>query len=501
MANKEAQVILRHLFIALAFASVAALSGCPDEEITTTPGAFTVPDDYDFTSNFVDGESSVAYSGQTARQVLIADLNSRISGLTEAVDGPNWSLATAADVYSYLDYFVSFDSDSNGADAIALSTTPAVATEHQSYASISSGKDLVGKLAGNDDKTDHKDWDGGGFAGWSDATIATNGGSITSPQGLLEAFLHTLASRAVARADGTLDTSPDGATLPVHVTPEGLDLKQLTQKFLLMAVNYSQACDDYMDSDVDGKGLLASNEQVEGKPYSALEHQWDEGFGYFGAARNYGDYSDAEIAGSGGREDWWGYNDSDGDGAISLTSEFNFGASTNAAKRDLGAADSSAPTDFTKDAWDGFRQGRAIIAAAKGQPLTADQMVQLEAARDKALDAYEGAIAATALHYINDTLADIASIGGGFDFLDYAKHWSELKGFSIGLQFNPRSKLTDAQFSEFHQLIGDRPVDPTADAADIEAYVADLVAARDILMTAYAFPADLKGDDAGAGGW
>ncbi len=479
------------------------LTSCGDDRGSSTAGAgsVTAPAIYTFESSFAPDESSVSYSGQTARQMLIGDLSARIGGLTAAVDGPDWAFDSAEEVYGYLDYFVNFDSDSDGADAIALTTTPPVLTVHSTYAGISSGKNLSAKLAGNDDATDHRDWDGGDFTGWSDASIASNGGTITSPAGLLEAFLRTLAARTAARADGVVDAAPSGAPLPVHVTPEGLDLQQLTQKLLLMAVNYSQGTDDYLDSDRDGKGLLAGQERDGDRPYTKLEHAWDEAWGYFGGARDYALYSDDELAREGGRDDWQGYHDTDGDGAISLTAEYNFGASTNAAKRDRGAAGSTAPTDFTADAWRAFATGRAIIASAAGAPLSPEQLAALEAQRDRAVVAWEGAIAATCVHSINAVLADISSFGGSYSFIDYARRWSELKGLSIGLQFNPRSRLSDAQHAEIQQAIGDRPIHPSAADADVDAYKSALRSARDVFMTAYGFPLDLKGDDDGAGGW
>ena len=61
------------------------------------------------------------------------------------------------------------------------------------------------------------------------------------------------------------------------------------------------------------------------------------------AARNFSDYTDDEIAGKGGRDNFR-FNDADGDGQIDLT-EFNFGNSVNAAKRDRKGSGS----DFTAD--------------------------------------------------------------------------------------------------------------------------------------------------------
>ncbi|MFW6053623.1 MAG: DUF4856 domain-containing protein, partial [Persicimonas sp.] len=228
---------------------------------------------------------------------------------------------------------------------------------------------------------------------------------------------------------------------------------------------------------------------------------WDEGFGYFGAARDYLAYTDEEIAGKGGRDGWSsGYYDTDEDGAINLNAEFNFGHSTNAAKRDLGAS-GDASTDLTAEAMEAFLTGRAIITAADGD-LDDEQLAQLTEQRDIALLAWEKAIAATGVHYINDTLQVMGDFGSDdYDFATHAKVWSELKGFTLGLQFNPHSPIADSDFEQFQTLVGDAPVLADADESDIDQYKADLVEARQILADAYGFAEANLGDDNGENGW
>ena len=70
-------------------------------------------------------------------------------------------------------------------------------------------------------------------------------------------------------------------------------------------------------------------------------------------------------------------------------------------------------------------------------------MLELQGFRDTALMAWEKSIAATAVHYVNDTLGDYENFGtDSFELRsDLAKHWSELKGFVVSLQFNRRSPL------------------------------------------------------------
>jgi hypothetical protein len=260
----------------------------------------------------------------------------------------------------------------------------------------------------------------------------------------------------------------------------------------LGAITFQQGADDYLDDDVSGKGLMADHSApVDGKAYTALEHAWDEGFGYFGAAINYSAYTDAEIKAGDSL-------DIDGDALVDLKTEKNWGHSVNAAKRDVGAV---VATDFTSDAWAGFYDGRKLIDSIDGE-LSADEMTELQGHRNKAITAWENAVAATVIHYINDTLQDMNKFGtSDYSFSTHAKHWGELKGFALGLQFNPRSPMSDADFATFHGLVGDAPVLSTASQSDIDAYIADLVSARTLMGTAYSFDTDNLGDGAGENGW
>ncbi|MBH24190.1 MAG: DUF4856 domain-containing protein [Myxococcales bacterium] len=451
---------------------------------------------YNFESRFEAGANSVSYDGQTARHVLLVDLKSYVGGLGDSIDRGDFMPADG-DVVAALDFYFRFDSDAYGEEAHLVSTEPGALQE--TYNDVSTGKDLVGKLAGNDTSTDHVDWSTE-FSGWSDESIAAYGGSIDSPEGLALAFFETLEENAIGRSDGVVRSGPDGEQLPVYVTDAGQDLNQLIQKFLTVAIAFHQGTDDYLDDDVDGKGLKADHAAaVEGKPYTALEHAWDEGFGYFGAARDYAAYTDDEIAAAGGRDEYAsGYHDTNGDGAIDLLSEYNFGHAVNAAKRDRG---SNAATDMTAQAFEAFRAGRALLAATDG-PLDAAQVTELEGYRDQAVLAWEEAIAATVVHYINDTLQEMEKFGtDDYSFAEHAKVWSEMKGFALGFQFNPRSPVSDEDFTALHALLRDAPVLSDADSAEIDAYRSDLVAARDILRDAYGFDSSNMGDDKGEGGW
>ncbi len=424
-----------------------------------------------------------------------------IGGISARIDAGTFTPGTEAEVLATLDYYYRFDGASNGDDRFALATTPPALQE--TWNDLAPNKPLRDKLAGNDTVTDHVDWSTA-FRGWSDPAIAAPGGATTSPEGLLTAFFATLAAQAVEQANGmerVAAADPSGAPLPAHLTESGLDLEELVQKLLLGAVSFSQGADDYLDSDVAGKGLRSPNTRDGDAPYTVLEHAWDEGFGYWGGAHDLGDYSAEELGGEGGRAGYAsGYHDTDGDGRIDLTREANCGAAVYAGKRDHGSV-TAARTDFSGEAFDAFKRGRALIAAA-GETLTDEEFAALVVERDRIVGAWERALAASAVHYLNEVLVDMRRFDAPeYVFADHAAHWSELKGLALGFQFNPRSPLDGARFAQLHTLLGDAPVLATATPAERDGYRTKLLEARALLGAAYGFDAANLGADDGTGGW
>ena len=463
-------------------------------------GASTVPSTYSFER---EGATSVAYTGQTTRQTLVSDVIDLMRTISaEVLGGNNLAAYDTADDVNAL--FLALYEEGGLADTnrdLPNLVQDGDTMLQQVYGDLN-GANLKDKLAGNDDVTDHRDWDGDmdddddatnqtpAFVGWDASNLivddAGNNGPVATPEELLLALFWTF-SHQVSRAAATSDFPIDAET-PLYLTPEGLDLVQLTQKFLLGAVNFSQGVDDYLDDDVDDKGLRADNTELASEAnYTALEHFFDEAYGYWGAARDYSAYTDEEIAARGGRADYEnGYFDTNADGSIDLESEYNFSASVNAAKRDLGS-DPSSPTDFTAEADLAWRTGRMLITSAyeTGTPLDTDA---LAAARDTIALTWEKAIAATAIHYVNDVLGDMSAIDeDSYSFADHAKHWGELKGFALSFQFNPDSPM-EADFAELHALIGDTPVgaSPTNPVNDT-GYREALLAARALMGDAYDF--------------
>lgn len=434
-------------------------------------------DYYDFESKIDDTKSAVSYSGQVARQILINDLSKFIGAqLSKVADFGSFTDRDAV-MDSLNSYFDVADYSVASERPILTTTTPGA---QLTLADISSSsKNLVGKIAGEDVKGQHKDWSTE-FEGWGIK-------GSTTPKQLVRTFFGMLADNAQDQIDGTVRTDPFGNPITnISLTTDGHDLKQLIQKFLTMSVSFSQGVDDYLDDDEPGKGLLSSHSFPNtDDPFTDLEHQFDEGFGYFGAARDYLDYSDDETAGKSGRDDWQGYHDTDADGSIDFNSEYNFGHSTNAAKRDRSATG----IDLTKDAMTAFLKGRKLLNDTAGNALSQAETDELYGYRDTAVLAWEKAIAATVVHYINDVDDDLAKIATGeFSYADLTKHWSEMKGFALGLQFNEDSPLNDADFAMVHTMFGDMPVLIGVD--EVAAYRADLMTARDLMQAAYEFSAE-----------
>ena len=447
-------------------------------------------------------DDGVSYTGQTARLVLQQKLTDFMVDIVEQ-EGESTAIYEGMRFYMTGEGadFTDHGFTTKGGDPVIPGPT---------YGDISSGKNLNGKIAGgslagtgetgkliNDE-----------FFGWKSGL-----GSNAKPIDLVDSWMKLFAAEASDGQDPVI-TIADGSQVNIAspmISKEGVHYRQLIQKFLSVAVNFSQGTNDYLLTDFGS--VLGPYKD---KNYSTAAHKFDEGFGYYGASRDINDYTDDEAAGKGGRAEYGkGYYDSNGDGLIDLRSEFVFGHAQNCAKRDrLKDAEGNPYTDFSKEAMDAFMIGRRILQnAEEAGELTEAANNALQAQIKIAAQTWEKCIAATVVHYINDVSNDMAEFSNGAfadrgNFVNLAKHWGEMKGFALGLQFSALSPFRDGStgksvtdLKRALDLMGDAPVMPdgsqngqptSAASADdaVANYLLDLKEARTILSEAYGFNPD-----------
>ncbi len=405
--------------------------GCEDEEATdndTDTMTMETPTEFVFESRFEEhaGESSVSYSGQVVRNLLVNDIKSLIAS---NVGGGN-----TATINSMM---------ANDDPNLAIYTGSGLNTVQTKYHDISTSQ-LNDRLAA--------------------VTSYTDPGYGANAQDMITGW--------VAESEG------------YSVRPGGLDLGQMTQKVMWGAIAYWQGTSKYMSKIPTDDNTMSDD----GDPYTAMEHHWDESFGYFGAARDYNTgYSDDTDR----KTD--PYNDSNGDGLIDFKTEYNMGWAVTAAKRDLvdGVA---VDYDFTKTIFDAYLEGRTLIY---NQAPLDEILVQ----RDIILNTWEKVVAAVSIHYINDTMSDLeALISAGDsnlawdnlpesgDGYKYNIHWAEMRAYAHGLIYNDFKLISDADIATVLGYMGTAPAyNVGSDFSAMQTLHDNLALAKPILQAAYVF--------------
>ena len=405
--------------------------GCEDEEATdndTDTITMETPTEFVFESRFEEhaGESSVSYSGQVVRNLLVNDIKSLIAS---NVGGGN-----TATINSMM---------ANDDPNLAIYTGSGLNTVQTKYHDISTSQ-LNDRLAA--------------------VTSYTDPGYGANAQDMITGW--------VAESEG------------YSVRPGGLDLGQMTQKVMWGAIAYWQGTSKYMSKIPNDDNTMSDD----GDPYTAMEHHWDESFGYFGAARDYNTgYSDDTDR----KTD--PYNDSNGDGLIDFKTEYNMGWAVTAAKRDL-VDGVSVDYDFTKTIFDAYLEGRTLIY---NQAPLDEILVQ----RDIILNTWEKVVAAVSIHYINDTMSDLeALISAGDsnlawdnlpesgDGYKYNIHWAEMRAYAHGLIYNDFKLISDADIATVLGYMGTAPAyNDGSDFSAMQTLHDNLALAKPILQAAYGF--------------
>lgn len=431
-------------------------------------------------------ESTVSYSGQIARHVIMDEIKQAIGNVTSQ-DMTQLEIAKR--------FYFGGESQAD-IDEFFITTAKSPNTIQKTIGAISTGKNLSEKIAGgfpegNLRKGESARLINDEFFGWEGLA------ADDKPDEFVNYLFDQIEALIVEENLPTVPVDGEASGVAIakrFVSAEGVDYQQLVQKFLLMSVGFSQGTNDYLAPGRDFTtelGILVKD----GVPnlYSEGEHHFDEGFGYFGGARDSLNLTKDQIKAL--------HNDSNEDGMIDLNSEYNYGQSVNCAKRERGN------NNFTERAMRGFIDGRGIVAkmTAEKDSLTDTQKEMYKADLANAISAaaiaWEECIAATVIHYINVLTDDdmsqyvdgqFASIG---NFYDVAKHWSEMKGFALGLQFSPYSPFRAddrslAQLKDILQKMGTAPVLANDTADNIAQYTMDLMDVRAVLKDIYDFSQD-----------
>ena len=413
--------------LSLIMISMFIYTGCEDDHDHDDDDKvvkITEPATYTFNSRFADGVSSVSYSGQVVRNLLINDIKTQM-GTDAGTKNPATLVSMMAN---------------DNADRAILSAS-GMTTVQTKYHDISTSH-LNDRLTA--------------VASYTIPGYDANAGA------LVNGWVQETVANGKTRATG-------------------IRLDQMTQKTLWGAISYWQATSKYMSKIPGDDNTVA----VEGKSYTAMEHHWDESFGYFGAALDYNTgYTDDNDRKSSP------YFDSNSDGKIDLKTEYNVGWAVTAAKRDL-CTGCDAGLDFTKTIFDAYIKGRTMI-------VNQEPLAQILEQRDLIMTTWEKVVAAVTIHYINDVIDDIDAIIAAGDATvtpassataDYENHWGEMRGYANGLLYNDFKKIATDNLNRLYVVMGTVPVYPTGGSfAAMQTYQGQLKGeAKAILKASYGF--------------
>ena len=407
--------------------SLFIYTGCEDDhdhEEENKVVKIQEPTTYTFNSRFSEGVSSVSYSGQVVRNLLINDIKTQM-GTDAGTKNPATLVSMMAN---------------DNADRAILSAS-GMTTVQTKYHDISTSH-LNDRLTA--------------VASYTIPGYDANAGA------LVNGWVQETVANGKTRATG-------------------IRLDQMTQKTLWGAISYWQATSKYMSKIPGDDNTVA----VEGKSYTAMEHHWDESFGYFGAALDYNTgYTDDNDRKSSP------YFDSNSDGKIDFKTEYNVGWAVTAAKRDLCTGCDSG-LDFTKTIFDAYIKGRTMI-------VNQEPLAQILEQRDLIMATWEKVVAAVTIHYINDVIDDIDAIIAAGDATvtpassttaDYENHWGEMRGYANGLLYNDFKKIATDNLNRLYVVMGTVPVYPTGGSfAAMQTYQGQLKGeAKAILKASYGF--------------
>lgn len=229
------------LFSAIAITTLILTSCSNDDDGTVDPGPDSVNIETPVTYSFDrDGESTVSFSGQTTRILMAEELVASMR---------DFDIATEQ---SLLDMYANENSPFSSDD---LNT---------------STKSVRGKVAASQDYFSNNSA--------ASAEIKQFFADLISDQ-IDEVF----PAETTAAAAGVAGQIADGGSTR-YVNSKGLEYNQAVTKGLIGALMLDQALNNYLGTAVLDAGTNRDDNDndvvADGKPYTEMEHKWDEAYGY-----------------------------------------------------------------------------------------------------------------------------------------------------------------------------------------------------------------------------
>lgn len=243
-----------------------------------------------------------------------------------------------------------------------------------------------------------------GFTGTYDASKQLKDKTLEAVQADFEIFMDKIAEASQSTVAATLNQAGVAVSLDLTanylLNDKGVEYTQIIEKGLMGACFYYQANTVYFGSDK----MNVDNETITAGEGTAMEHHWDEAFGYLGAPKGFPVSTD-------GLAFWAKYSNT-----------VNGTLYTN------------------KLLMTALLTGRAAISNKDLE--VRDQSIM------EARAAWELVVAGSAIHYLNGALENEN------DFAIRAHELSEAVAFVYSLQFNPQKSLTNAQVNEILTKLG-----------------------------------------------
>lgn len=244
---------------------------------------------------------------------------------------------------------------------------------------------------------------------FTNTALNTSGKDIKSKtflvdQTIFETYMDNLAAASTSTVAGSMGVAgvvSNASGKKYLCDANGVEWTQVIEKGIMGSLMYYQTTEVYLGASKMGSSV--DNSTVVAGQGTAMEHHWDEAFGYFGVP------VDFPTNTTGIR--FWGKYCNDRNAILSTNTIMN-----------------------------AFLKGRAAIS--NKDYTTRDAQITL------IRDTWEKVIAATIISYVNSTKTNIT------DDAVRNHNLSEIKGFIMNLKCNPTKKITLAQITALENALG-----------------------------------------------